>query len=87
MCWWVTTISSMSSIEWPCSASWCCELVERLARVRAGVHERQRLVLDQVGVHPADGEGRRDPQRWMPASAARASACSALGSAECVMSG
>ena len=38
------------------------ELVERLARVRPGVEERQRRVLDQVAVHPADRERSRDPQ-------------------------
>jgi len=32
------------------------ELVERGAGVRPRVHERQRVVVDQVHVHPADGE-------------------------------
>ena len=36
------------------------ELVERLARVRAGVDQRQRVVLDQVAVDPPDQERRRD---------------------------
>jgi hypothetical protein len=36
------------------------QLVERGARVRARVHQRQRLVLDQVGVHAPDRERRRD---------------------------
>ena len=39
------------------------ELVERLARVRADVDQRQRLVLDQVAVDPPDHERRRDGQR------------------------
>ena len=38
------------------------ELVQRAARVRARVDERERLVLDQVGVHAPDRERRRDPQ-------------------------
>ena len=38
------------------------ELVERAPGVRPGVDERQRLVLDQIRVHAADGERRRDPQ-------------------------
>jgi len=36
------------------------ELVQRLARVGAGVDERQRRVLDQVGVHAANLEGGGD---------------------------
>ena len=36
------------------------QLVERLARVGAGVDQGQRLVLDQVAVDPADRERRRD---------------------------
>ncbi len=36
------------------------ELVERAARVRPGVEQRERVVLEQVDVDPADGEGRRD---------------------------
>ena len=36
------------------------ELVQRLGRVRARVHERQRLVLDQVRVDPPDRERRGD---------------------------
>ena len=36
------------------------ELVECLARVRPDVDQRQRLVLDQVAVHPPDHERRRD---------------------------
>ncbi len=39
------------------------ERVERLARVRAGVDERERVVLDQVAVDPPDHERRRDGQR------------------------
>ena len=38
------------------------ELVERLARVRARVDERQRLVLDQVAVDAPDRERGRDRQ-------------------------
>ena len=36
------------------------EHVERAARVRAGVDQRERLVLDQVHVHAPDGERRGD---------------------------
>ena len=36
------------------------ERVERLARVRADVDERQRVVLDEVDVDAPDGERRRD---------------------------
>ena len=36
------------------------QLVERLARVGPGVDQRQRLVLDQVAVDPADKERRGD---------------------------
>ena len=36
------------------------ELVERRARVRPGVHQRERLVLDQVDVHSPDRERRGD---------------------------
>ena len=38
------------------------ELVERAAGVRSGVHERQRLVLDQVDVDAPNGKGSRDRQ-------------------------
>ena len=38
------------------------ELVEGRAGVRAGVDQRQRLVLDQVDVHAPDGERRGDRQ-------------------------
>src|SRR5204863_9747794 len=38
------------------------ELVQRLARVRAGVDERQRLVLDQVDVDPPHHERGGDRQ-------------------------
>ena len=62
MCWWVTMTSSRSSIEWPRGAELRCQLVERLARVGAGVDQGQRLVLDQVAVDPPDREGGRDPQ-------------------------
>ena len=51
------------------------ELVERLAGVRPGVDERQRVVLDQVAVHPPDGERRRDLQ---PADPGLLSACERL---------
>ena len=34
------------------------ELVQGLPRVRAGVDERQRVVVDQIAVDPADGERR-----------------------------
>ena len=54
------------------------ELVERAPGVRARVDQRQRVVLDQVGVDPPDREGRGDPQQMDPASAARASAASAV---------
>ena len=36
------------------------ELVEGLARVRAGVDQRERVVLDEVDVDPAHGERRGD---------------------------
>ena len=62
MCWWVSTISSMSSIEWPCSASWCCSSSSALPEFGPGVDERERIVLDQVGVDPPDGERGRDAQ-------------------------
>ena len=62
MCWWVRTTSSMSSIEWPCSASWCWSSSSARPEFGPGVDERQRVVLDQVGVHAADRERRRDPQ-------------------------
>ena len=39
------------------------ELVERLARVGPGVDQRQRVVLDQVAVDPADRERRRDAKQ------------------------
>ena len=38
------------------------QLVERPPGVRARVDERERVVLDQVGVDAADRERRRDPQ-------------------------
>jgi hypothetical protein len=38
------------------------ELVERLARVRPGVDQRQRLVVDEVAVDAPDRERRRDGQ-------------------------
>ena len=38
------------------------QLVERLARVGAGVDQGQRLVLEQVAVDPADGEGGGDAE-------------------------
>src|SRR5262245_52048038 len=36
------------------------QLVERLARVGAGVDQGQRLVLEQIAVDPPDGERGRD---------------------------
>src|SRR5439155_17479309 len=36
------------------------ELIERLGRVGAGVDQRERRVLDQVGVHAPDLEGSGD---------------------------
>ena len=42
------------------------QLVERLARVGAGVDQGQRLVLDQVAVDPPDGEGGGDAQAVDP---------------------
>jgi hypothetical protein len=36
------------------------ELVQRLAGVRAGVDQRERVVVDQVAVDAADGERRGD---------------------------
>ena len=38
------------------------QLVEGAAGVRAGVDQRERVVLDQVGVHAADRERRRNPE-------------------------
>jgi hypothetical protein len=43
------------------------ERVERGAGVRPGVHQRQRPVLDQVDVYPADREGVGMASRWIPA--------------------
>ena len=63
MCWWVSTISSRSSIERPCCGERALERVERGAGVRAGVDQRQRIVLDQVAVDPPDEERRRDRER------------------------
>ena len=63
MCWWVSTTSSMSSIEWPCSASWCCSSSSARPEFGPGVDQRQRVVLDQVGVDAPDRERRRDPQQ------------------------
>ena len=63
MCWWVSTTSSMSSSEWPASGELVLELVERAARVGPGVDQRERVVLDQVGVDAADRERRRDAER------------------------
>ena len=62
MCWWVMTIRSRSSMRWPWARSARLELVERLAGVRPGVDQRQRVVLDQVAVDAPDGERRRDRQ-------------------------
>ena len=62
MCWWVRMTSSRSSIECPRVGELALQLVERLARVRAGVDQGQRLVLEQVAVDPADRERGRDPQ-------------------------
>ena len=62
MCWWVRITSPMSSSEWPEARDPAGELVEGGARVGAGVHQRQRLVLDQVDVHAADRERGGDGQ-------------------------
>ena len=62
MCWWVRMTSSRSSIEWPRSAELALQLVERLARVGAGVDQGQRLVLEQVAVDPPDRERRGDAE-------------------------
>ena len=62
MCWWVRITSPRSSIEWPCAAKLALQLVERLARVGAGVDQGQRLVLEQVAVDPADSEGGGDAE-------------------------
>ena len=78
MCWWVITISSRSSIRWPRAASAALELVERLAGVRAGVDQRQRLVLDQVAVDPSDQERRRQRHPVDPGALPR-SASGVLG--------
>jgi hypothetical protein len=42
------------------------ELVERAPGVGTRVDQRQRAVLDQVGVDPPDGERRGDPQQMYP---------------------
>ena len=42
------------------------ELVQRPPRVRPGVHERERLVLDQPAVHPPDGERGRQCEAMDP---------------------
>ena len=42
------------------------QLVERLARVRPGVDQGQRLVLDQIAVDPPDREGRGNAQAVDP---------------------
>ena len=39
------------------------QLVERAPGVRPGVDQRERVVLDQVGVDAPDRERRRDPQQ------------------------
>ena len=62
-CWWVMTIRSRSSIraaavlvQRPSSAT------SDVAGVRADVDQRQRVVVDQVAVDPADPERRGDRQ-------------------------
>ena len=42
------------------------ERIERPSRVRAGVDQRQRVVLDHVAVHPPHGERRGDGQTVDP---------------------
>ncbi len=60
MCWWVRMIE-LDVLERVAEAGDpALELVERGAGVGARVHERQRLVLDQVDVHAPDRERGRD---------------------------
>ena len=53
----------MSSSEWPSAAIPRWSSSNEVPEFGPGVHQRQRLVLDQVDVHPADGErgGNREP--------------------------
>ena len=67
MCWWVTTISSRSSIAAPERGQRRAPARRARARVGAGVDERQRVVVDQVAVDAPDRERRRDRQAWIPA--------------------
>ena len=60
MCWWVRITSSMSSSEWPSAARPLVSSSNEVAEFGPGVDERERLVLDQVDVHPPDRERRRD---------------------------
>ena len=62
MCWWVMRISSRSSIDAAVARELALELVERRARVRPRVDQRERVVLDQVDVDAPDGERRGDRQ-------------------------
>ena len=60
MCWWVT-IDQLEVVDRVAAlAELALQLVERLARVGAGVDQGQRLVLDQVAVDPPDRERGRD---------------------------
>ena len=66
MCWWVT-IDQLEVLDpVPGGVQLALELVQRLARVRPRVDQRQGLVLDQVAVDPADGERGGDPQAGCP---------------------
>ena len=58
------------------------ELVQRLARVRAGVDQRQRIVLDQVAVDPSDQERRRDGDAVDAGAAPRVRRLLGVGAAE-----
>ena len=49
-----------SSTLWPSSAELLLDRRQRRAGVRARVDERERIVLDQIAVDPADHERRRD---------------------------
>ena len=77
MCWWLTISSSMSSIAWPRAASACSSSSSALAEFGPGVDQRQRRVLDQVGVDPPDLErASGSPGGGCPPRAATASASS-----------
>ena len=58
MCWWVIDQQLDVLDRVPARGERLFELVQRLAGVRARVDQRQRGVLDQVGVDAADHERR-----------------------------